>query len=78
MNIDNKNSINMSSLIPMVVEQSGRGERAFDIFSRLLTVLASPDTEVPNLLVAKSVVRAPSFWAEGDIPLLPGLMNLYI
>ena len=36
MNIDNKNSINMSSLIPMVVEQSGRGERAFDIFSRLL------------------------------------------
>ena len=36
MNIDNKNSINMSSLIPMVVEQSGRGERAYDIFSRLL------------------------------------------
>ncbi|MBT3938281.1 MAG: ATP-dependent Clp endopeptidase proteolytic subunit ClpP [Gammaproteobacteria bacterium] len=26
----------MSSLIPMVVEQSGRGERAYDIFSRLL------------------------------------------
>jgi ATP-dependent Clp protease protease subunit len=25
-----------SSLIPMVVEQSARGERAFDIFSRLL------------------------------------------
>ena len=36
MNIDNKNSIKMSSLIPMVVEQSGRGERAYDIFSRLL------------------------------------------
>ena len=26
----------MSSLIPMVVEQSSRGERAYDIFSRLL------------------------------------------
>lgn len=25
-----------SSLVPMVVEQSGRGERAFDIYSRLL------------------------------------------
>ena len=23
-------------LVPMVVEQSGRGERAYDIFSRLL------------------------------------------
>ena len=31
MDIDNNNSINMSSLIPMVVEQSGRGERAYDI-----------------------------------------------
>lgn len=26
----------MSTLVPMVVEQSGRGERAFDIYSRLL------------------------------------------
>ena len=26
----------MSSLIPMVVEQSNRGERAYDIYSRLL------------------------------------------
>ena len=26
----------MSSLIPMVVEQTGRGERSYDIFSRLL------------------------------------------
>ena len=34
--IDNKNDVKMSSLIPMVVEQSGRGERAYDIFSRLL------------------------------------------
>ena len=25
-------------LVPMVIEQSGRGERAFDIFSRLLRV----------------------------------------
>ena len=30
-----KKDINMN-LIPMVVEQSNRGERAYDIFSRLL------------------------------------------
>ena len=26
----------MNSLVPMVVEQTSRGERAYDIFSRLL------------------------------------------
>ena len=30
------NDTKMNSLIPMVVEQSGRGERAYDIYSRLL------------------------------------------
>ena len=33
MNIDEKT---LNQLIPMVVEQSGRSERAFDIYSRLL------------------------------------------
>ena len=32
----NKLSEHMSSLVPMVVEQSNRGERAYDIYSRLL------------------------------------------
>ena len=32
----NKLSEHMSNLIPMVVEQSSRGERAYDIYSRLL------------------------------------------
>ena len=31
-----KLSEQMSSLVPMVVEQSSRGERAYDIYSRLL------------------------------------------
>ena len=30
------NEIYMNTLVPMVVEQSARGERAYDIFSRLL------------------------------------------
>ena len=32
----NKLSEHMSSLVPMVVEQSSKGERAYDIYSRLL------------------------------------------
>jgi ATP-dependent Clp protease protease subunit len=45
-------------LVPMVVEQSGRGERAFDIYSRLLkeriVFLVGPVTdESANLVVAQ-------------------------
>jgi ATP-dependent Clp protease protease subunit len=47
-----------SNLVPMVVEQSARGERAFDIFSRLLRdrviFLGGPiDDYVANLVVAQ-------------------------
>lgn len=47
-----------SNLVPMVVEQSPRGERAFDIFSRLLRdrviFLGGPiDDHVANLVVAQ-------------------------
>ena len=45
-------------LIPMVIEQSDRGERAYDIYSRLLKdriiFLGSPMTdEIANLLIAQ-------------------------
>jgi ATP-dependent Clp protease protease subunit len=45
-------------LIPMVIEQSGRGERAYDIYSRLLkervVFLVGPVSEVSaNLIVAQ-------------------------
>lgn len=45
-------------LIPMVVEQSNRGERAYDIFSRLLKdriifIGSAFDNEVANLIVAQ-------------------------
>ena len=32
----NKENYEIMNLVPMVVEQSSRGERAFDIYSRLL------------------------------------------
>ena len=46
------------TLIPMVVEQSPRGERSFDIYSRLLNerivFLGTPvDDQVANLVVAQ-------------------------
>jgi ATP-dependent Clp protease, protease subunit len=45
-------------LVPMVIESDGRGERSFDIYSRLLNerivFLGSPiDDEVANLVVAQ-------------------------
>ena len=47
----------MVGLVPMVVEQSGRGERAFDIYSRLLrervVFLVGPVNDLSaNLVVA--------------------------
>lgn len=48
----------MGNLVPMVVEQTARGERAFDIYSRLLKdrviFLVGPiDDHVANLVVAQ-------------------------
>jgi ATP-dependent Clp protease, protease subunit len=50
----------MSPLVPMVVEQTARGERAFDIYSRLLNeriiFLGTPVTEdIANLIVAQLI-----------------------
>jgi ATP-dependent Clp protease protease subunit len=48
----------MSPLVPMVIEQTSRGERAFDIYSRLLAerivFLGTPiDDEIANLIIAQ-------------------------
>src|SRR3989449_2887854 len=48
----------MSPLIPMVVEQTSRGERAFDIYSRLLAerivFLGTPvDDQIANVVIAQ-------------------------
>jgi ATP-dependent Clp protease, protease subunit len=60
-------------LIPMVVEQSPRGERSFDIYSRLLNerivFLGTPvDDEVANLIVAQ-LLHLESEDPEKDIAL---------
>ena len=52
--------INNLGLVPMVIEQSGRGERAYDIYSRLLreriVFLVGPVNDaVANLVVENNV-----------------------
>ena len=63
----------MSPLVPMVVEQTSRGERAFDIYSRLLNerivFLGTPVTdEIANLIVAQ-LLHLESEDPEKDISL---------
>jgi ATP-dependent Clp protease, protease subunit len=50
----------MSELVPMVIEQTARGERSYDLFSRLLkdriVILGSPiDDAVANLVTAQLI-----------------------
>ncbi len=56
--MDHKTDIINSGLVPMVVEQTPRGERAFDIYSRLLKeriiFLTGPiDDYISNLVIAQ-------------------------
>lgn len=65
----------MSILIPYVVEQTGRGERAYDIFSRLLKdrivfVGGSVSDEMANLITAQLL------FLESEDPDKP--INMYI
>ncbi len=76
-------------LIPTVVEQTARGERAYDIYSRLLghrvVFLGNPiDSDVANLIVAQ-LIHLEGEDSEKDIHLyinspggeLSGLMAIY-
>lgn len=65
----------MSILVPMVVEQTNRGERAYDIYSRLLKdriiFIGSPiDDHIANLVIAQLL------FLEGEDP--DKDINLYI
>lgn len=60
-------------LVPMVVEQTGRGERAYDIYSRLLKdriifIGSGVDDDVANLIIAQMLFLQ-SEDAEKDISL---------
>ena len=58
MAMNNNNEIKALNLVPMVVEQTSRGERSYDIYSRLLKerviFLVGPvEDQVANLIVAQ-------------------------
>ncbi|MEM1010927.1 MAG: ATP-dependent Clp protease proteolytic subunit [Planctomycetota bacterium] len=60
-----------NNLIPMVIEKSGRGERAFDIFSRLLKdriiMLAGPVTDDSAQLIIAQLLFLSTEDPEADI-----------
>ena len=58
MTTDRDSSFSQSVLVPMVVEQTGRGERSYDIYSRLLkdriVFIGTPiDDHIANLVIAQ-------------------------
>ncbi len=59
--------MNMSSLVPYVIEQTGKGERSYDIFSRLLNdrIIVLSD-QVDN--ASASVIIAQLLYLEGKDP----------
>ena len=71
----NKLSEHMNNLIPMVVEQSNRGERAYDIYSRLLKERIIFLTGQINDNVA-SLITAQLLFLEAEDPKKE--INLYI
>ena len=68
-----QNNVEPSSLglVPMVIETSGRGERAYDIYSRLLKerviFLVGPVTEVSANLIVAQLLFIESENADKDI-----------
>jgi len=67
---DYKSSANMA-LVPMVVEQTNRGERSYDIYSRLLkdgiVFLGDPVTDVTANLVVAQLLFLAAEYPERDI-----------
>lgn len=67
--------INPTNLVPMVIDSSGRGERAYDIYSLLLkeriVFLGTPiNDQIANLIIAQLL------YLNGDDPNQP--INMYI
>ena len=70
------------SLVPMVVEQSPRGERSFDIYSRLLNeriifLGQAVDDQVANLVVAQ-LLHLESVDPDRDIAMYINLSLIHI
>jgi ATP-dependent Clp protease protease subunit len=66
-------NVTMNTLVPMVVEQTGRGERAYDIYSRLLKeriiFLVGPVTDEVASLVSAQLLFLESENPDKDVTL---------
>ena len=66
-----------NQLVPMVIEQTGRGERAYDIYSRLLKdriiIIGSPVDDMLASLVVAQMLFLQAEDAEKDISLYVNL-----
>ncbi len=82
----------MSNLVPMVVEQTGRGERAYDIYSRLLRdriifLGTEINDDVANLITAQGSSSNPKYLdipkrlisisIRPEVPLRPAWRRIY-
>lgn len=70
---DTMSDITMNTLVPMVVEQTNRGERAYDIYSRLLKeriiFLAGPVDDMVATLITAQLLYLEAENPEKDISL---------
>ena len=77
----NKLSEHMNNLVPMVVEQSNRGERAYDIYSRLLkeriVFLVGPVNDAVASLVTAQLLFLESENPKKEINFSPCSVNEY-
>ena len=80
-NFDVNNGNAFSALVPMVVEQTGRSERAFDIYSRLLKerliFLGTPIDDMISSLVIAQLLFLESEDSDKDIYLYINCFNCY-
>ena len=57
--------ITNSGLVPMVIEQTPRGERSFDIYSRLLSLSEGPQ-QLQTDSLEQQEMKKEEFWREMD------------
>lgn len=64
------------SLVPYVVEQTSRGERSYDIYSRLLNDRIIMLTEEVNNVTASLVVAQLLFWKGRILPRISACISI--
>jgi len=76
MTTNRDSNYSQSVLVPMVVEQTGRGERSYDIYSRLLKDrIVFIGTQIDDQLVAFDAVGELAGFVDGAADFEPGALS---